>query len=87
MRLARPSLLLPALVGLCGLLFTLAGLLFVHFVLGPTLKAETQRELKAVAEQLAEKLDTGMFERWQDVNIAAQRQVLRERLGDRLSGR
>ena len=76
------SKLLPVWLGLSGLLFTATGLGFVHFVVGPMLHASTQRDLRSAAAQLAEKLDTRMAERWQDITLAARRQVLRERAGE-----
>lgn len=77
----RPKLL-PVWLGLGGLLFTALGLALVHFVVGPMLHASPQRDLRAAATQLAEKLDTRMVERWRDITLAARRQVLRERAGE-----
>jgi hypothetical protein len=78
----RSKLLLPVSLGLAGLLFTSMGLALVHFVPGPTLQASVHRDLRTAATQLAEKLDTRMAERWQDITLAARRQVLRERAGE-----
>ena len=74
--------LLPLGLGLAGLLFTAVGLGLVHFGVGPMLRESTQRDLRSAAAQLAEKLDTRMVERWQDITLAADRQVLRERAGE-----
>src|SRR5215213_4709739 len=76
------SKLLPVWLGLSGLLFTALGLGLVHFVVGPMLRESTQRDLRSAAVRLAEKLDTRMVERWQDITLAARRQVLRERAGE-----
>jgi hypothetical protein len=46
------------------------------------LRSAVERDLTLAAQQLAGKLDQGMFERWQDITLGARRQVLRDRAGD-----
>ena len=70
---ARPS---------SGLIFTGVALAGAHFVIRPMLQSAVERDLTLAAQQLAGKLDQGMFERWQDITLGARRQVLRDRAGD-----
>jgi hypothetical protein len=78
----RLKLWLPVSLGLSGLLFTVAALLLVHFLVGTQLGREHERDLTTAASQLADKLDARMYERWQDIRLAAGRQALRDRSGE-----
>ena len=76
------KLRLPLALALSGLIFTGVALAGAHFVIRPMLQSAVERDLTLAAQQLAGKLDQGMFERWQDITLGARRQVLRDRAGD-----
>ena len=76
------KLRLPLALAVSGLIFTGVALAEAHFVIRPMLRSAAERDLTLAAQQLAGKLDQGMFERWQDITLGARRQVLRDRAGD-----
>jgi hypothetical protein len=76
------KLRLPLALALSGLTFTVVALAGAHFLIRSMLRSAVERDLTLAAQQLAGKLDQGMFERWQDITLGARRQVLRDRAGD-----
>ncbi|WP_328702859.1 sensor histidine kinase [Arenibaculum pallidiluteum] len=69
--------LLAACLGGIGLLFTVGTAMLIQAEATGRLHGQITAKLDALAQQVADKLDRGMFERWRDMQIAASLDTIR----------